>query len=334
MYSEDYFQARLRFLAAARKAGARVDQLKLGARGPKGEELTIDIASFGDLRAPKLMMHTSGVHGVEGFIGSAVQVAALEKGIQIPDGMGLVFVHILNPFGMAWLRRVNENNVDLNRNFLRADQRYSGPDDSYAKLNTTLNNDTPTGVFFAKVAGKILLHGFEPLKKSVMQGQYDFPASLQYGGSKLEEGPTVYKTWIASHIGKPERVIVIDQHTGLGPWGRESLFRYGDQAVDIGRKVTSFAANVGYHINGGMDSLTPELFGYAKTCVHFTSEIGTMKKLPLLNLMQAFQKARKTGPHNRALLAAMTPQDPEWRRRGLKDALATYDGALRWVIKR
>jgi hypothetical protein len=26
-------------------------------------------------------------------------------------------VHALNPFGFAWLRRVNEYNVDLNRNF-------------------------------------------------------------------------------------------------------------------------------------------------------------------------------------------------------------------------
>lgn len=30
-------------------------------------------------------------------------------------------VHVLNPYGMAWLRRVNENNVDLNRNFRAAD---------------------------------------------------------------------------------------------------------------------------------------------------------------------------------------------------------------------
>ena len=31
----------------------------------------------------------------------------------------IVFIHIINPYGMAWNRRVNEYNVDLNRNFLR-----------------------------------------------------------------------------------------------------------------------------------------------------------------------------------------------------------------------
>jgi hypothetical protein len=30
---------------------------------------------------------------------------------------GLVLIHALNAFGFAWLRRVNEENVDLNRNF-------------------------------------------------------------------------------------------------------------------------------------------------------------------------------------------------------------------------
>jgi hypothetical protein len=28
-----------------------------------------------------------------------------------------MLIHALNPFGFAWLRRVNEANVDLNRNF-------------------------------------------------------------------------------------------------------------------------------------------------------------------------------------------------------------------------
>jgi hypothetical protein len=31
--------------------------------------------------------------------------------------VNVVLVHALNPYGFAWLRRVNENNVDLNRNF-------------------------------------------------------------------------------------------------------------------------------------------------------------------------------------------------------------------------
>jgi hypothetical protein len=87
------------------------------------------------------------VHGVEGFAGSAVQVAAL-KGIAAEAATDttaaaaaaaaasasgnaastrskpytLCFVHAVNPYGFAALRRFNENNVDLNRNNLTPEQ--------------------------------------------------------------------------------------------------------------------------------------------------------------------------------------------------------------------
>lgn len=69
-----------------------------------------------------LLAHQSGVHGVEGFFGSAVQTAALRG---IADGLlphllpgprdMVLFVHGVNPFGMAMGRRYNELGVDLNR---------------------------------------------------------------------------------------------------------------------------------------------------------------------------------------------------------------------------
>ncbi len=70
---------------------------------------------------------SSGVHGVEGFFGSAVQLAFLEKlppDWRPPEGAAVVLIHALNPFGFAWQRRFNEENVDLNRNFLLAEQTY------------------------------------------------------------------------------------------------------------------------------------------------------------------------------------------------------------------
>ena len=30
----------------------------------------------------------------------------------------MIIAHVVNPYGMSWRRRWNENNVDLNRNFL------------------------------------------------------------------------------------------------------------------------------------------------------------------------------------------------------------------------
>jgi len=36
--------------------------------------------------------------------------------------VGIVFVHAANPHDMAWYRRVTEEGIDLNRNFVDCDQ--------------------------------------------------------------------------------------------------------------------------------------------------------------------------------------------------------------------
>ncbi len=37
---------------------------------------------------------------------------------------GALLIHALNPYGFAWTRRVTEDNVDLNRNFVDHDKGY------------------------------------------------------------------------------------------------------------------------------------------------------------------------------------------------------------------
>ncbi len=138
-FSPDYFAARSRFRDVARRAGASLDALRLEAHGPLQEELTIDIASLGERGAQRILLHTSGLHGVEAFAGSAVQLATLANPPALPAGCGLVLVHAVNPYGMAWLRRANENNVDLNRNFLRRDERWEGAPALYPRLDPLLN---------------------------------------------------------------------------------------------------------------------------------------------------------------------------------------------------
>ena len=90
----------------------------------------MDVATVGSLVPERAVVVTSGIHGVEGFAGSAVQTEWLRRLGQgkaaVPDRVRLVFAHALNPYGFAWIRRANECNVDLNRNFLLAGDSYSG----------------------------------------------------------------------------------------------------------------------------------------------------------------------------------------------------------------
>src|SRR3546814_17702236 len=60
-----------------------------------------------------------GTHGVEGFCVSGAQIGHFRYRLfeAMPAGTRAVMIHAINPYGFAWLRRVTEDNVDLNRNF-------------------------------------------------------------------------------------------------------------------------------------------------------------------------------------------------------------------------
>jgi hypothetical protein len=72
-FSPDHACAQNRFLRTAAKAGARNYNLRLAAKGPREKELMIDIAWLGAERPRRLLLHSSGIHGVEGFAGSAMR---------------------------------------------------------------------------------------------------------------------------------------------------------------------------------------------------------------------------------------------------------------------
>ena len=85
-FSPDYFTARARFHQKVEKAKGRLQALKLEAKGPNAEPLNIDIAWFGASQPRRVLLHCSGLHGVEGFPGAAIQLQFLENGIpSIPE---------------------------------------------------------------------------------------------------------------------------------------------------------------------------------------------------------------------------------------------------------
>ena len=86
-------------------------------------------------------MLVSGVHGVEGFLGASVQLRALERlaSRDLPAGVGVAMIHAANPWGFAHLRRVDENNVDVNRNFVEATLPEPAVPVGYAELDPLIN---------------------------------------------------------------------------------------------------------------------------------------------------------------------------------------------------
>ena len=115
---------RERFIEAARAVGAGLTEFEHPMRGPRREMLATDVAVIGDPLAPKRFIVISGTHGIEGYYGSESQIAflqSLQKRV-LPADVCVIMVHLINPWGTAWLRRVNEDNVDLNRNYVAFDE--------------------------------------------------------------------------------------------------------------------------------------------------------------------------------------------------------------------
>ena len=78
-FSRDHLTSRARFRRAVQRSGGRLWSLPLTAKEPNDEDLTIDIAWFGGPQPRRAVILSSGVHGVEAFAGSAVQLQWLSE---------------------------------------------------------------------------------------------------------------------------------------------------------------------------------------------------------------------------------------------------------------
>ncbi len=112
-------------LDAAATVQATTDSYGIAARGPDDARLTVDVITVGARRPAQATVISSGLHGIEGFFGSAVQLAWLRNlaagRVSLPDHAAVTIIDALNPYGFAWCRRTDEHNVDLNRNYLADD---------------------------------------------------------------------------------------------------------------------------------------------------------------------------------------------------------------------
>src|SRR5215831_16231489 len=291
-FSPDYFIARTSFRESAANRGARLQALPMTAKGPNGEDLTIDIAWFGAESPRRVLLHSSGLHGVEGFAGSAIQLKLLNDLPKLPDDTALIVVHVLNPYGMSWLRRTNENNVDLNRNFLGA-RNYTGAPAAYGTLNSFLNPPTqPSKDLYTLKAGWLVLrHGMPALKVAVLSGQYEYPKGLFFGGKRLEQSGERYQAFLSSRLASAGRVVAFDVHTAIGDYGEDLLMVQPDVYSTL-RQM--FAERVmppdaektdSYPTTGSMDTMFAHAVPKAQIFA-VTQEFGTYSPIKVLHALR------------------------------------------------
>ncbi len=189
VFPPDFSGARDRFLALAARAQLPVKTYENPRKGPAGERLATDVAFQGDPSAQKILVTISGTHGIEGFCGSGCQADWLMETArtELPPDTAILHIHALNPHGFAWLRRVTEEGVDLNRNF----HDFSQPlpeNPGYDQLADALVPQSLTPEVIAAAEARIKdfreRHGDLALQRARSGGQYKHPTGMFYGGSK------------------------------------------------------------------------------------------------------------------------------------------------------
>ncbi|MBI2769604.1 MAG: DUF2817 domain-containing protein [Burkholderiales bacterium] len=223
-FSSSYAQARGKFLDAAAAAGLKVEPSVHPRKGRDGEELAMDIVRDGPADARGLLIVSSGCHGVEGYCGSGVQVAALRDGEwrerSREAGVAVLYVHALNPYGFSHMRRTTHENVDLNRNF----HDFSRPlprNEAYAEVQPLLLPEEwpPTAGNAAAIGAFVASRGEAAYQAAITRGQHEFPGGMFFGGTSASWSNATLREVLRTHARGAARIGWIDVHTGLGPNG-------------------------------------------------------------------------------------------------------------------
>ena len=175
-----------------------------------------------------LVVLTTGVHGMEGYIGSVMLDVFFEEIYPTLDqeNTGVLVVANVNPYGMKYLRRYNENNVDLNRNFILDWENFDlSSNKEYPKVDTFLQ---PTGKmgnglwhevgFYLSLGKTAITDGAGTISDALLTGQYEYPQGVYYGGNG-DEASTAYLKDVFSQCldSTYENIVHIDIHSGYGP---------------------------------------------------------------------------------------------------------------------
>ncbi|MBM3545633.1 MAG: DUF2817 domain-containing protein [Alphaproteobacteria bacterium] len=351
-FSRTYAEARHRFHLAAEINGSKVKVYKHPLTGPKGEEMASDVVWLGKLDAKAVMVVTSGVHGPELFCGSGAQIdALLDLDITRYGDVAMLLVHAVNPYGTAWLRRTNEDNIDINRNF--ADFTKPRPvNPGYEELaDDFVPRDASEATWKAadariKAYGE--KHGLPALAIAQSGGQYTRPDGWFYGGT----GPTWSRKTMESivsdyNLKNRKLVAAVDFHTGAGPFGYCEPIYSGDPAHP-GRDRLQRWIGPAMTIQRDGKSATPPQQGlsselWEKRCGlnsgYVSFEYGTVPHHEVINSLRAEHVLHKQGKNDwhdasvqavkQRLLNAFAPDHASWREMVVSQARYLFDRIAR-----
>lgn len=172
---------------------------------------------------------SSGLHGIEGFIGHVCQMYFLKNILsKLSDETEVILYHILNPYGMDHFRRFNANNVDLNRNYSNTDFNLDNVE--FTKVQSFLSPRKMKTVFgsniwfYTTVFKNILKHSVKTMNIAILKGQKENQNSIYYSGIQYEPSTRYLLDELDFIYSGIESVLWIDIHSGYGKKHQMSIF--------------------------------------------------------------------------------------------------------------
>ena len=311
LFSSDYALARRKFLAACTLAGLEATEYLHPLRGPAGEVLATDVVRIGPADASRLLVLTSGIHGVELFAGSGCQIDWLLQAsvARLPPDTAVVLVHAINPWGASWLRRYTEDNIDLCRNFVDYARMPALPRaPAYAPLHASVTVDPSDAAAVAAADQRLSIferdNGQQALYTALMGGQYDLPDGMGFGGTAPTWSRRTIEQILQQHGAAARHVCLVDYHTGLGPYGYGSMV-----ALQQGEALARMRLAFGGRVEAVFENGAPENFapvyghstpGYERALPHAVVtagvlEFGTGRPQHMLELLLRDQREWAAG---------------------------------------
>jgi hypothetical protein len=338
-FPDNYRDGRRAFVAACTAAGLdTISRVHPSESGRDGLPLFLDTVSIGPREAQSALLVISGTHGVEGYFGSGALTGALREGIldAVPPTAKVVLLHALNPYGFSWDRRTDENNVDVNRNFV--DHAAPPQNPAYDALANVLalQDISPTALTAADaaLANFTQKHGLAALQRAISQGQYRHPGGLCFGGTAPCWSRKMLSDVLREELRHAKEMMVLDLHTGLGQPGISEIISDAPPESVAFRRAEAIWPRVKSSQGGA--AISPPAFGQLcpaleadktrqTTCV--TLEIGTR---PLPEIFLALRKdnwleAAGRGHPQAAAIAremrnAFFPAEANWQRKAFQAA--------------
>ena len=363
-FQESYDDCRKSFLGEADKIkgiykNVSISNLKIESK--VDPDLTIDYCYIPAQKTFKrLFVLTSAVHGVEGYVGSAVQQMFLNellKEISL-DNMGLLLIHGINPYGFKYKRRVTENNVDLNRNCSTDKTLFESVNSGYSDLNGMLNptnkaNTKSVGNIFFQLNAiqKIIQYSMGTLRQAVLQGQYQYETGVYFGGKELEPSIKAVSPLIRDITQNYDMVFNIDLHTGYGKRGTMHLFPNPMKDEKKRKNIENIFSGIPIDWGDGDDfyTVTGDFATYVgqiipeKYYLNMTFEFGTLDSQVTMGAIKSlhnvilenqgvhfgYKSKEDEGDIKNRSLEGYYPSSKPWRSKAIMDANKTLLQAVK-----